>query len=65
VNLTEIDRERLRRRATVERREAELDAAVQELKNLAQHQLALGEHVARHPYRMLGGALLFGIWLGS
>jgi hypothetical protein len=62
---SELHRERLRRRALVEQREAELDAAVRELRNVAQHQLALRERVARHPYRMLAGALLIGVWLGS
>lgn len=60
----ELQRERLRRRAVVERREAELEAAVHGLKNAAQERLQLGEQLSRRPYRWLGGAFLLGIWLG-
>lgn len=61
----EIDR---RRREVEQRLDAsrhDLQVAVRDLRSAARRRIAPGQLVQRHPAALLGGAALFGLWLGA
>ena len=51
-------------RAAISRREAQLDHALEDLVAAAEARASLGHYVARYPWQVLLGGLVFGAWLG-
>ena len=52
-------------RAAIGRREAQLDAALQNLVAAADARASLGHYVRRYPWQFLLGGVLVGAWLGQ
>ena len=48
---------------SVERSQEELRQAVDELTTVAQHRLDLRERIAEHPWALLLGGFVVGMWL--
>jgi hypothetical protein len=63
IGVTEPD-EREALRESIERNEADLREAVDELTHVVKRELTLGTRVADDPAPWLVGAFLLGIWLG-
>jgi hypothetical protein len=51
--------------AAVERDEADLQRAIDDLKDAVQKPFEIGERIAAWSIPVILGGLLFGIWLGS
>jgi hypothetical protein len=51
-------------RASIGRREKQLDHALEDLVVAAEARASLGHYVARYPWQFLLGALIVGVWLG-
>jgi hypothetical protein len=62
--LPDAEDEREALKQSIERDEAELREAVDELTHAVRRELTIGRHIAEHPMPWLLGAFVFGIWLG-
>jgi hypothetical protein len=51
-------------RASIGRREKQLDHALEDLAAAAEARASLGHYVAKYPWQFLLGALIVGAWLG-
>ncbi len=51
-------------REKISHREQQLEEALKDLVGAAEARASLGHYVGRYPWHILGGAVLFGIWLG-
>jgi hypothetical protein len=51
-------------RLAIERRETQLETALQELVRAAETRASLGHYVARYPWHFILGGLAIGVWLG-